>query len=494
MSTLHSLRSKLGLDRAARYLDSQQPAFQPEFNGDVVSPVYWMQVPFYGRVLRVPFNTCAVVQYPSGRTRTHTSGDHYLDLPQGRHQVVFFDMHQQSTPLRQLRAPSQDAWEVVLDVEAIWRVHRPEEVLGIQGIRQRLSDALSAVIVDYVRSMEHDRLVPVPGGAPVESTEISQALLLYLQQRRAYQGIQVDDILVLSRLGDRRRTETVQKAVVEKTEIDQQRMLQAEHTRLEAEGLGFKQKLAGQQQELAVKEAEIARLKAEEEDKIRLRRAEISATEARVMRAVQLQQVEMQQRAEAQRLQHEQILKSMEVKSKAFSDVAAVLMQTQMIPGLQRSMDGDSREALVHALGSLAEGMPAAISPPPLPEFSPQPVEPTTLRERVAGELGRLMALPGATGAQVEALSGGRLRVTATYLGLRILFELGDEYPQEPPRRISFRKEGAGLVQEVRPDMTGGMGLKEIAQEVAARVSAGVGPVPKRADGNGGETNPPVAA
>jgi hypothetical protein len=127
-------------------------------------------------------------------------------------------------------------------------------------------------------------------------------------------GFQVLDVVILDRQGDRRRTEAYQRAAVERAEIEQSRLVQSDRAQLLAENQEQEQRRLKGEEILAVQHARIERLRSEEEDLRRIRSAEISVDEGRLLREVKLQEIELQQLANAQYLQHEQVLRSLDVR------------------------------------------------------------------------------------------------------------------------------------------------------------------------------------
>lgn len=447
----------------------------------VVTNQGWLQVPPFGILLRVPANTCCVMADPSGRQMVYAAGDHLIRYPAGNYPLRFVDLRRQSTRLEQVEAASRDAWNVQLKLDIVWQVSIPERVIQVHSPLAILRSAWQAAVIDYIQSSLHDALVPVPGSTVVDNGAIVKAIKDRLFSIQVCSGFEVLEVMVLERKGDQRRTEVIQKATVDKTEIQQTASVQqAKVLQLE------------QQEAVTLKEARIARLKAEQEDQVRLRKAEITADEAEILRTAQLQAVEMKLKAEAQQQQHEQTLKSLEVRGQAFGQLAAAILQMQMVPGLQRNLDEEGRQALVHVLEALAQNMPA-ISPGanPAPALgNGGPPLPATLRERLAAEVGSIMALPGARCEPLESIGPDLIRVVVGYLGLRFTFECGGDFPDKPPRGVMVKKDNYPPLAIKKFHWSRGASLRDVVLEIVDRASRGLNFNPKRAGDEGGTDFP----
>ena len=458
------------VDRAVRMWGARRPVPQVSFtDGQIVTLVESFSVSPLGSLLRVPANTTAVIADPDMGPVPYGPGDHVVHLPAGNYTLQYVDLRRHVTELPQIAARTRDGWEATLTLTVIWQVNQPKLIVGLDDPIQALITACVSASMEAIQRLDHDRLVRGSGESvqPYTNREIASTIRRQIHLGSDWQGIRIIDVMVVGRAGDVRRLEIEQKASVEKAEIEQQ--------------LG----LVPQRRELEVKEAETVRLRHEEEERVRLRKAQIAATEAVLTRNAQIQQVEIQRLAEVQRLQHEQTLRSMEVRGQAFGQLAAALLQAQANPGLMRALDENGREALIGALRSLAQNIP------PVMVGLPGPVDPLPLRERLAQELGGVLRLPGARCEAIEPQDADCFRISVHYLRLRIDILCGPEYPNEPPRRVLVTQKPGPVAQKVDLPWTPGMSLEDIVLVVASVSgggwSGGTNPTPSPVDGDGGK-------
>lgn len=429
--------------------------------GEIATNITNVEIPVEGKLLRVPTYTCAILLLPSGRITGYPQGDHYLNLPPGKYTMQYVDMRPKRTHLAEVQGVTQDAWDVSIKIEILWRVIRPASVLGMAGFINYVGTAFQAAVIDYIRSLKHDQLIPVPGGQAIEANHIVKSLLSSLYANDSFRGVQILNVLLLDRRGDRRRTEVVQKAVVEKTVIQEQNSVEVQRLKLATGKLANEKELLEGQQELELKKTQIERLKAEEEEKVRLRKAEIAAHEAKLLRESQFQEVEIKQQAESQRIQHEQILKSLEVRGQAIGQLVAAIMQTQAGSGVLRPLDEDSRETLIHALEALAKFPSAQLSlPTPISTISQTP----TLREYLSTELVRILSLPGARCDALKSFEDGSIQATIYYLNSCITVVCGHSYPSVPPLQVMLYNNGS-TPKKVAVNWTDKMTLQDIVLE-----------------------------
>jgi hypothetical protein len=140
------------------------------------------------------------------------------------------------------------------------------------------------------------------GASPVSGSGITQGLRARLQQSQARQGIVILDVIVLDRRGDPRRIQVIQQGNLQTAEMTTQRAVQEVKTWLESDHLNQELRLSEQRQLLARKDAETQRLRVEEEEKVRLRKAEISAAESALLQARLKQDVDLKRYGEEQAL------------------------------------------------------------------------------------------------------------------------------------------------------------------------------------------------
>lgn len=436
-----------------------------------------------GRMLRIQPNLCALVTHPSGRVTTYAPGTHYLSPDIRNYTIQYYDMRQQNITLSEIRSVSSDAWDVMLTMEVFWQVRSPLQILNIQQPRETMESICRSIVIDFIRTNHHDAMVSTPGQSPLSATGIANRIQSALCKNLTLQGFKIIAILIMDIKGDKRRTEVVQKSIVRKTEIDQEVMIQREQARLAGEKLDLEQEFANRNQALAIKKAETKRLEEEEEARVRLRKAEITAIEAITARDAQVQEVEIQRLAEQQRMQHEQILKAMEVRGQAFGQLASALLQTTNLNGgIQRGSDGFNHEAVARALETLAN-MPSV-------SFGTTPILPAreenslSFHDRLIRELHEVHKLPGTETVGAKEIRSGLEQAEITYLNLQIFILCNENYPLEPPEQIMAKRNGDLNMKAIEIEWSQKMDLRQIVLIVASKVisSTNIEQAPKKND------------
>jgi hypothetical protein len=424
-----------------------------------------------GRWLRVQPNQCALITHPTGRVLTCPTGEHYLRWSASLYTLQFYDLRQQTSYFPEIRSVSSDAWDVEFNnMQVLWKVLVPAQIMHIPNPRAVVEAICRSAVINFIRTTPHDELVSTPGELPLATVGIADQIKSALIANPSLSGFEIMAVLIMEIKGDRRRTEVVQKSIVRKTEIDQDVMIQREQARLAGEKLKLEQEFANRSQALALKKAETKRLEAEEEERLRLRKAEITAIEAKTARDAQLQAVQIQQLAEQQRMQHEQIMKAMEVRGQAFGQLASAIFQmTNNTGGIQRGFDGNNQETLVRALEALAN-MPT-VSFGTTPMLSPQEEDrPMSLHDRIVAELHQVQKLPGTESAGTKEIEPGFEQVEILFQNLHIFIVCGEDYPNVRPIKIEAQQSGTLTYKQISLEWVDGMNLRQIVLEVASRL------------------------
>ena len=442
-------------------------------SGDVATQPQLVPVLPPGKWLRVQPNQCAVVTHPTGRVLTCPTGEHYLHWSTSLYTLQFYDLRQQTSYFPEIRSVSSDAWDVeFIDLQVLWKVLFPSQIMNIPNPRAMVEAICRSAVINFIRTTPHDGLVSTPGQLPLAIVGIADQIKSALIAHPSLAGFEIMEVLIMEIKGDRRRTEVVQKSIVRKTEIGQDLMIQREQARLAGEKLKLEQEYANRSQALALKIAETKRLEAEEEERLRLRKAEITAIEARTARDAQLQAVQIQQLAEQQRMQHEQIMKAMEVRGQAFGQLAsAVFQMTNNVGGLQRTFDGNSQETFVKALEALAN-MPAVSfgSTPVLPLQETEEEKQLSLHDRIVTELYEVQKLPGTESVGVREIEPGFEQVEIHFQSLHIFVVCDENYPVKPPVKIEAQWSGNLNSKQISLEWVDGMNLRQIVLEIASRM------------------------
>lgn len=466
----HSTLFAQELATIQRRIPSNPVQFHP---GEIATQPELVPILPPGKWLRVQPNQCALVTHPTGRILTCPTGEHYLRWSASLYTLQFYDLRQQTSYFPEIRSVSSDAWDVEFtSMQVLWRVHVPTQIMNIPDHRAVVEAICRSTVINFIRTTPHDELVSTPGELPLSTAGIADQIKSALMANETLLGFEIVTVLIMEIKGDRRRTEVVQKSIVRKTEIDQDVMLQREQARLAGEKLKLEQEFANRSQALALKKAETKRLEAEEEERLRLRQAEITAIEARTAREAQLQAVQIQQLAEQQRMQHEQIIKAMEVRGQAFGQLASAIFQmTNNNGGIQRGFDGSNQETLVKALEALAN-MPT-VSFGPTPVLLPQEKEDekqVSLHDRIVAELYDVQKLPGTESVGVKEIEPGFEQAEIHFQELHIFIVCGEDYPTAPPIKVEAQRSGSLTYKQISLEWIEGMNLRQIVLETASRM------------------------
>lgn len=448
-------------------LAARQPlpriAFAPN---QIISDPIEKRVHFYGAALRVPPQTCAVLAFPDGSMETYQPGDHIIDnLPAGRYLLRYVDLHYQRLELHVLKAQTKDAWDVGMRVVVVWHVVEPTEVLDLAEPFHVLSETCLAALTDLIQAHQHDELVASPEGKTHESRMVAAELQSRLKDTPRLAGIEVVNAVVLEKAGDRRRVEAVQKKIVETTELEQERLLETERLRLRKQQIDNELNLAHQEEDLRVQQAHVNRRRMEEEEQVRLERARIAVEEDNRMFIIRQRQQALELAMLQQQQQHEQAMKAWEMGANAFSNIAAAILQNQAAPGMMRPIDDAGRDALIQAVLSITQSMPAI--QPRAALLSPA----GDLQERLKQEIFGLLTLENTAAESPRECGEDGIIIPIHYKKLHILVEVGPNYPTEAPRHIIV-SNGNSKKEEIRLKWSPDRNLREIVLEVATRMAS----------------------
>lgn len=328
---------------------------------ELVKPLAKLDIPWYGAYLNLPTAVAAVITAPEGWQMVYKSGG-VINSPPGKYGVHFVDMRQRRTQLPGIQAISSDAWKISMTIELNWQVADPQKIVNTHQPFHTLVNQVKAAVVNFIRSQPHDGLVSAPKVPAIAEMIITQDILRQVRANPALSGFNFINISVLTRQGDPERIQKVHQSMLQKTETQQN--LELEVIRLKGELDVMQEKLA-----VAQKQETLDVQDAHRKSVVALTEAEFTNRVAEILRPVQEQEVEIRQLGESQRLEQERVLEAMKIGGAALSQLAGVLSQMQMTPGLQHGLDNQSFEVLVRLLHSLTENIPAvAVNRPPSPE------------------------------------------------------------------------------------------------------------------------------
>jgi hypothetical protein len=249
-----------------------------------------------------------------------------------------------------------------------------------------------------------------------------------------------------------------------------------------------------QEEALAVQQARIARRRSEEEDMRRIRSAEISVEESRLLRDVKLQEIELGQLANTQYLQHEQVMKSLDVRAQAFGQLAGALMQNLTASGVQRILSPDERQGLIRALELLGDLPPVPSGPGlPAPRSNAEDASPFSLGERLAAELVEVLSIPGISLVKMVSIGVGVYGIYLSHPDLDFVIEVDEGYPQKPPIKVLLKKGSRTDPVQVSRRLTSGMTLRQLILTMIDKASPGKSSQHRRTNGDGVEPTRPVA-
>lgn len=439
---------------------------------------------FPGAWLDVQPGYCALVKFPNGTIVNLRAGSHYLNGSAAPYTIQFYDLSRQMSVLQEIGSDTADAWMVTFNkFEVQWKIDDPREIMSIPLPRNVLESLCRKMLIDYIRKMRYDQLVSVPGQTPISTAEIADTVMSALRASNSLKGFQITEVLIMGVRGDQRRA-------------DHEMRTQHEQARLTAARLLWEQNYLQQSQANAIKEAETKRLVAVEGELVRLPRAEITANEARILRDAQIQAVQLQQFAEQQRMQHEQMMKAIEVQGDAFGKIASALLQASTFNGggIQRGMDGGNLEGVARAMEVFASRMPSVSFAPSstLPILESQ--KPISLRDRIVEELHQVQKLPGTEGTGVKETKPGFVQAEILHLNIRIFVVCDEHYPISAPIQIEARKNGDINYKSVAIEWSEGMSMAHVVQQVATKFHSNTFMEKIHGKGNGSKEPKSLAA
>jgi len=337
-------------------LNHSNANWSPKFPaGEIVSLPYELKVPLFGGYLQVPPYTHAAITHPTGQIDVFPNGTFYLDyLSRPGYIVQLVDTSQHTTSIGPIQGQSSDAWGIVLNIEVIWQVIRPRQVLGIRNFMRTLTAAFRAVIMDYLRTIPLERIIQIPGDQSVIPDEqIGREICKELRKRVITRGVVILDVILTERQGDQRCIDVIQNAIVQTKTINTELQVQALKTKLTATQYKQEQELLDAHRKIELAQAETARLVAEEMDRQRLRKAENDAEEARLRQPVRELEIEYQQKANDQQLQYQKEMKLMDVKGEVVKNGVQALLNSLSMAGLAGGLDDTQLKEMQRMVESL---------------------------------------------------------------------------------------------------------------------------------------------
>jgi hypothetical protein len=256
-------------------------------------------------------NTCAVLTGRDGFRRVYPPGSFSLyDVPLGPAMVQYVLTTRQLRQVGPVEGLSSDKWRVALTLKVGFRVSNPVQVAAASQPLATLEAVVASCTLAQIEATAHDALTGVEGGEGEDDWDggletVATQVLLRAQQHLIGEGLELLDLVITERAGDERRAEIMQKATVERAQLaeEQRTCRQSDETRLQRiENL---RRLAEQEQELALVEAEGELRRVRMKEAQRLVAARVDVEIARLQRLEEEWRAELDRRLSDHRLDRE---------------------------------------------------------------------------------------------------------------------------------------------------------------------------------------------
>ena len=295
--SMKGIAASVERELAPRGEEREYPEFT--FNGLATPPeeVDRSLLSLFGQLTVLP-GTCAVLTGRGGFQKVYHPGAYGLfDVPLGRAMVQVVNMASQTREMPPVTALSADKWNVTLKVAVDFRVCDPVKIAESLNPLETLDTVATSCVLAQIESMSHDALT----GRPDEEAgvdEVARQILERLMEKPSLTGLRIINVTVAERKGDERRIKIVQDATVEDTRIVEESKLQQQRGEARLADLTAQKKIARRAQEVALIEAETARRRMEEEEKLKIAQAQLEAEAAEIRRAQEEWQAELKRREE----------------------------------------------------------------------------------------------------------------------------------------------------------------------------------------------------
>jgi hypothetical protein len=448
--SLKGIAASVERELAPRGEEREYPEFT--FNGLATPPEETDRslLSFFGQLTVLP-GTCAVLTGRGGFQKVYHPGTYGLfDVPLGRAVVQVVNMASQTREIPSVTALSADKWNVTLKVALDFKVADPVRIAGSLNPLETLDTVAASCVLAQIESMSHDALT----GRPDEEAgidEVARQILERLKRKPSPRGLEIINVTIAQRKGDERRIKIVQDATVEETRIAEDEKLQQRLDEARLTGLTAQKKIAKRAQEVALIEAETARRKMEEEERLKIAQAQLEAEAAEIRRPQEEWQAELTRREEEWRTakelellhtksQHEERLEAI----KGIAETTAEAAKSGTLGGLGVSPRRRPETLISEAEPVVEQGIQALRSFQergiPRTHFLPR-LDYQDPYQRLRLEEQRLAKIKGAEFEVV--LRSGRMAVaTVSYRGYKLNIECPPEYPEAAPSTIIVGPEG----------------------------------------------------
>jgi len=466
--SLKGIAASVERELAPRKGEQEYPEFT--FNGLATPPeeIDRSLLSLFGQLTVLP-GTSAVLTGRGGFQKVYPPGTYSLfDVPLGRAVIQVVNVASQTREMPPVTALSADKWNVTLKVAVDFRVGDPVEIAASLNPLETLDTVATSCVLAQIESMSHDALT----GRPDEKAgvdEVARQILERLRGKPSLRGLKLVNVTVAQRKGDERRIKIVQDATVEETRS------QARLAELRAQ-----KRIARREQEVVLVEAETARRKVEEEEKLKITQAQREAEAAEIRRGQEEWQTELKRQEEEWRTAKE--LEILQTKSQHEERLEA-------IKGIAQTTAEAAKSGTLGSLG---------VSPRRRPETLISEAEPVveqgiqalrSFQERVSTRTylpARLdyqdsyqrlrleeQKLAKIKGAEYEVvLRSGRIAVaTVSYQGYKLRIECPPGYPDDAPSTTIIGPEGEEKLFEF--DWDGSCYLSDLVREALLQLAVG---------------------
>ncbi|MGA9350946.1 MAG: SPFH domain-containing protein [Anaerolineae bacterium] len=448
--SLKGIAASVERELAPQREEREYPEFT--FNGLATPPeeVDRSLLSFFGQLTALP-GTCVVLTGRGGFQKVYHPGTYSIfDVPLGRAVVQVVNMASQTREIPTVTALSADKWNVTLKAAVDFRVCDPVKIAESLNPLETLDTVATSCVLAQIESMSHDALTGRPDeGAGVD--EVAGQIRERLRGKPSLRGLEMINVTIAQRKGDERRIKIVQDATVEETRIVEESMLQQQRDEARIADLVAQKKIARRAQEVALVEAETARRRMEEEERLKIAQAELEAEAAEIRRPQEEWQTELKRQEEEWRTakeleilhtksQHEERLEAI----KGIAQTTAEAAKSGTLGGLGVSPRRRPETLISEAEPVVEQGIQALQSFQD--RVSTRTYLPTRLDyqdpyQRLRLEEQKLAKIKGAE-FEVILRSGRIAAATVNYRGYKLKIECPPEYPEGAPSATIVGSEG----------------------------------------------------
>lgn len=466
--SLKGIAASVERELAPRGEEREYPEFT--FNGLATPPeeIDRSLLSLFGQLTVLP-GTSAVLTGRGGFQKVYHPGTYGLfDVPLGRAVVQVVNVTSQMREMPPVTALSADKWNVTLKVVVDFRVGDPVEIAVSLNPLEALDTVATSCVMAQIEAMSHDALT----GRPDEEAgvdEVARQIMERLRGKPSLRGLEIINVTIAQRKGDERRIKIVQDAAVGETRSEAR----------EAE-LRAQKRIARREQEVALVEAETARRKVEEEERLKIAQAQLEAEAAEIRRPQEEWQTDLKRQEEEWRTakeleilqtksQHEERLEAI----KGIAQTTAEAAKSGTLGGLGVSPRRRPETLISEAEPVVEQGIQAlrAFQERPAPRgYLPPRFDYQDPYQRLRLEEQKLAKIKGAEFEVV--LRSGRIAVaTVNCRGYKLRIECPLEYPDSAPSTTVIGPDGDEKLFEFTWD--GSCYLSDLVREALLQLAVG---------------------